>query len=84
MDWTRKVNPVMGFLMENGRHYLEAHHIIALSNSGKDTVDNVIALCPQHHRQAHYGADAESIEEEFINILQKQNKSRSARNWMRT
>jgi 5-methylcytosine-specific restriction protein A len=64
----------LGFLMENDKHYLEAHHIIALSNSGKDTVDNVIALCPQHHRQAHYGADAESIEKEFMNILKMLNR----------
>jgi 5-methylcytosine-specific restriction protein A len=52
---------------------LEAHHIIALCDSGRDTVDNVIALCPQHHRQAHYGKDAESLESEFIKILEKLN-----------
>lgn len=63
-----------GFLMSNGRRYLEAHHIIALANQGKDTVDNVIALCPEHHRQAHYGVDAESLEEQFIEIVRnKQN-----------
>jgi len=67
---------VRGFLMENGGFYLEAHHIIALSNSGCDTVDNVIALCPQHHRQAHYGADGKSIEAEFIRILKKLNRKK--------
>jgi 5-methylcytosine-specific restriction protein A len=63
-----------GFLMENGGFYLEAHHIIALCDSGRDTVDKVIALCPQHHRQAHYGKDAESLESEFIKILKKLNR----------
>jgi len=65
---------VRGFQTLNGEFYLEAHHIIALSDSGRDTVDNVIALCPQHHRQAHYGIDAESLEAEFINILKKLNE----------
>ena len=62
-----------GFLMENGGFYLEAHHIIALCDSGRDTVNNVIALCPQHHRQAHYGKDAESLEAEFVSTLKKLN-----------
>jgi hypothetical protein len=70
---------VRGFLTTNGGFYVEAHHIIALSDSGRDTIDNVIALCPQHHRQAHYGKDAESLESEFIKILKKLNgKKRGA------
>ena len=56
----------LGFLMSNGKHYLEAHHIIALCDQGKDTVENVIALCPEHHRQAHYGKDAEALEMKFV------------------
>jgi 5-methylcytosine-specific restriction protein A len=64
---------VRGFPTTNGGFYVEAHHIIALCDSGCDTVDNVIALCPQHHRQAHYGRDAESLESEFIKILKKLN-----------
>lgn len=60
-----------GFEMPSGRRYLEAHHIIALSNQGRDTVDNVIALCPEHHRQAHYGVNAESLEAQFIEIVRK-------------
>jgi 5-methylcytosine-specific restriction protein A len=63
-----------GFLMENGRFYLEAHHIIALSGSGCDMVDNVIALCPNHHRQAHFGKDPESLESKFSKILKELNR----------
>lgn len=55
-----------GFLMSSGRRYIEAHHIIALSAAGRDVIENVIALCPEHHRQAHFGVDAEKLEEEFI------------------
>ena len=67
---------VKGFLTTNGGFYLEAHHIIALCDSGCDSIDNVIVLCPQHHRQAHYGKDAESLESEFIKILKKLNKKK--------
>jgi len=39
----------------DGRPYLEVHHRILLSNGGEDTVSNAIALCPNCHRQRHYG-----------------------------
>ena len=35
--------------------YLEVHHIIQLANGGNDTVENAQALCPNCHREAHYG-----------------------------
>lgn len=57
------------FLMEGDVSYLEAHHIIRLSMQGPDRVDNVIALCSRHHREAHYGKNAEALEREFQAIL---------------
>lgn len=39
----------------NGQPYLEVHHIISLSNGGDDAVENTIALCPNCHRENHYG-----------------------------
>lgn len=35
--------------------YLEVHHRLELSKGGEDTVENAIALCPNCHREAHYG-----------------------------
>ena len=35
--------------------YLEVHHIQPLSEGGEDSIDNVVALCPNCHRQRHYG-----------------------------
>lgn len=35
--------------------YLEVHHIVQLSKNGEDTVDNAIALCPNCHREQHFG-----------------------------
>jgi 5-methylcytosine-specific restriction protein A len=60
-----------GFEMANGRRYLEAHHVIALEHKGPDTVGNVIALCARHHREAHFGRDAEALEATFAERLKK-------------
>lgn len=35
--------------------YLEVHHVIPLSKDGDNTVDNAIALCPNCHREVHFG-----------------------------
>lgn len=35
--------------------YLEVHHIDQLANGGDDTVENAQALCPNCHREAHFG-----------------------------
>lgn len=43
------------FLKEDGTPFLEVHHIEWLSKGGEDSVGNAIALCPNCHRQAHYG-----------------------------
>lgn len=59
----------LGFRKANGDRYVEAHHIIALAESGPDTMSNVIALCANHHREAHYGENAEALEMDFINVL---------------
>ncbi len=47
---------------------LEVHHVISLSYDGVDTIANVSAICPNDHRQAHFGAELEArkVEEEFI------------------
>ncbi len=39
----------------NDEPYLEVHHIDQLANGGDDTVENAIALCPNCHRELHYG-----------------------------
>lgn len=38
-----------------GTPYLEVHHRTRLADGGDDTVQNAIALCPNCHRQQHYG-----------------------------
>lgn len=65
-----------GFLTTGDRRYLEAHHIIALAGAGRDTVDNVIALCAEHHREAHFGANAVHLEEAFQQKIAARNTER--------
>lgn len=55
-----------GFIRPDGSRYLETHHIIALAKDGADRVTNVIALCAEHHREAHYGVARENLEQEMI------------------
>lgn len=40
----------------NGTPYLEVHHRRPLSENGDDTVENAMALCPNCHRQSHFGS----------------------------
>lgn len=58
-----------GFELPDGSHYVEAHHVLALSAKGPDTIENVIALCAHHHRQAHYGRDTAALEVAFLDKL---------------
>jgi 5-methylcytosine-specific restriction protein A len=65
-----------GFLMADGKsYYVEAHHIIALADDGKDTPENVIALCPKHHREAHFGKNREQLEAEMTSFLKSLTKA---------
>lgn len=40
----------------DGTPYLEVHHKVMLSEGGEDAVDNAIAVCPNCHRELHFGA----------------------------
>ncbi|HBV88091.1 MAG TPA: hypothetical protein DEF42_15890 [Desulfosporosinus sp.] len=48
-------NPASFMRASDGSPYLEVHHKIFLSEGGEDTVDNAIALCPNCHREVHFG-----------------------------
>ena len=58
-----------GFVKDDGKPYVETHHIIALAEDGADRLWNVIALCADHHREAHFGAHRIKLEQEFMAIL---------------
>lgn len=41
------------FKNKDGEPYLETHHVIWLSEGGRDSIDNTVALCPNCHRKMH-------------------------------
>lgn len=45
------------FITPRERPYLEVHHQIPLGEGGDDSIENALALCPNCHREAHYGQD---------------------------
>lgn len=45
----------------DGLPFLEVHHIRQLADNGSDTVTNVVALCPNCHREAHYGENSRTM-----------------------
>ena len=48
-------NPAPFIKKGNGLPFLEVHHIVRLADEGEDTVENAMAVCPNCHRQLHYG-----------------------------
>jgi predicted HNH restriction endonuclease len=63
----------LGFRTKSGEWYLETHHVISLANEGADKLTNVIALCPNDHREAHFGKRCAAIETEMIQKLKAMN-----------
>lgn len=45
----------------DGQPFLEVHHVRQLADNGSDTVTNTVALCPNCHREAHYGENSRAL-----------------------
>ena len=66
----------LGFLLPNDYRYLECHHVEGLAQGGPDTIDNVIALCANDHRAAHFGIDKLAVSDEMLKKITEKNKAR--------
>ena len=61
------------FITKNNKPYMEAHHLIPLSSqelfntSGLDSVANIVCICPNCHRNLHYGKDIIPMLEKIYN-----------------
>lgn len=51
------------FISPDGLPYLEVHHVKKLAENGSDTTTNAVAVCPNCHRELHYGERAKNIVE---------------------
>lgn len=49
----------------DGKPYLEEHHVVHLADGGEDAIGNVAALCPNCHRKMHILSD----EVDHINLV---------------
>lgn len=49
------------FSREDGTPFLEVHHMRRIADGGSDTTTNAIAVCPNCHRELHYGIDNLSL-----------------------
>lgn len=58
-----------GFTLPDGRLYVETHHVELLANGGADRVWNVVALCPSHHREVHYGSASGELRLHLMQML---------------
>lgn len=57
------------FITADGILFLEVHHIKKLADGGPDHPDSIIALCPNCHRRAHYGADSKEVNESMLDLV---------------
>lgn len=47
----------------DGRPYLEVHHVRKLAEKGADSTENAVAVCPNCHRELHYGQNSKTLVE---------------------
>jgi 5-methylcytosine-specific restriction enzyme A len=50
----------------DGQPYLELHYVRRLCDGGSDTVANAVAVCPNCHRQLHYGRESRNLVERLF------------------
>ncbi|HEH9418502.1 TPA: HNH endonuclease [Aeromonas sobria] len=59
------------FITAAGEPFLEVHHLKGLAESGSDTISNTVALCPNCHREMHYGCNKTEIVEALYQRIKR-------------
>lgn len=59
------------FTKPNGDPFLEVHHVDELGDGGADHPDLVVAVCPNCHREIHYGSDGDQLNEALRERLEQ-------------
>jgi 5-methylcytosine-specific restriction enzyme A len=59
------------FQKEGGVPYLEVHHLKLLADGGADTITNAIAVCPNCHKELHYGEEKEAIRMKMYDLVER-------------
>lgn len=58
-----------GFTTSTGAIYLETHHVIPLSEQGPDVEWNVVGICSDDHKRAHFAIDRDELRNQLVRIL---------------
>lgn len=59
------------FISSSNYPFLEVHHIYSLVDDGPDLPSNVSAICPNCHREAHFGYNRHEIRTKLASIIKK-------------
>jgi 5-methylcytosine-specific restriction protein A len=62
------------FIASNGMPFLEVHHLKTLATGGSDKTSNTVALCPNCHRELHFGIDKEKLTLQMYNQIKRLKK----------
>lgn len=65
-----------GFRKKDDSEFIEAHHLVQISERHADSLctENIVLLCPNCHREIHYGVDVEIKDEGETNLVRLSNK----------
>jgi 5-methylcytosine-specific restriction enzyme A len=59
----------IAFTTHRNTLFLEVHHVVPLGKGGVDEMWNTVAVCPNHHREAHFGLNRDEILSHFVSYL---------------
>ncbi|WP_206483264.1 HNH endonuclease [Thalassotalea sp. G2M2-11] len=62
------------FEKDDGSPFLEVHHVLRLADGGPDVISNAVALCPNCHRELHYGVNRAKLTERLYESIKRLEK----------
>jgi hypothetical protein len=65
------------FLTPLGKPYLEVHHVIPVSSGGWNGKDNLVAICPNCHREIHHGKHGDILSESLYDKVLRLSRCKS-------
>jgi hypothetical protein len=65
------------FVKPDGHRYVEVHHLIMMAEGGPDTLENMVCLCPNHHRELHYGENKKRLKRQLQTLRAGESNGRN-------
>ena len=57
--------------IQDGEPFLELHHLVLLADDGPDTIQNAVAICPNCHRELHFGENRVALREQMYGRISR-------------